>query len=82
VKVDRSFVQDIERDTLAQGIVRSIVELCRNLGLNCVIEGVETARQAAVLRQLGCRLMQGYHFGKPAAEVAQTVLQPTHAAAG
>jgi diguanylate cyclase (GGDEF)-like protein len=67
VKVDRSFVQDIERDTLAQGIVRSIVELCRNLGLNCVIEGVETARQATVLKQLGCRLMQGYHFGKPAA---------------
>ena len=67
VKVDRTFVKDIERDTLAQGIVRSIVELCRSLQLNCVIEGVETARQAAVLSDLGCRLMQGYHFGKPAA---------------
>lgn len=67
VKVDRSFVLDIERDALAQGIVRSIVELCRNLELSCVIEGVETARQAEVLAQLGCRLMQGYHFGKPAA---------------
>lgn len=82
VKVDRSFVQDIERDTLAQGIVRSIVELCRNLKLNCVIEGVETARQAAVLRQLGCRLMQGYHFGKPAAEVGEDMAQVTPAAAG
>lgn len=69
VKVDRSFVQEIEHDTLAQGIVRGIVELCRNLGLSCVIEGVETARQAEVLAQLGCRLMQGYHFGKPAAAV-------------
>lgn len=69
VKVDRSFVQEIEHDTLAQGIVRGIVELCRNLELSCVIEGVETARQAEVLAQLGCRLMQGYHFGKPAAAV-------------
>ena len=68
VKVDRSFVGDIERDRLAQGIVRSIVELCRNLGLSCVIEGVETGRQAAVLAELGCCLMQGYHFGRPAAE--------------
>jgi diguanylate cyclase (GGDEF)-like protein len=67
VKVDRTFVQNIERDTLAQGIVRSIVELCRNLGLSCVIEGVETERQAAVLTELGCRFMQGYYFGKPAA---------------
>lgn len=67
VKVDRSFVNDIEQDTLAQGIVRSVVELCRNLKLDCVIEGVETARQAAVLAALGCSLMQGYHFGRPAA---------------
>jgi diguanylate cyclase (GGDEF)-like protein len=73
VKVDRTFVKDIERDTLAQGIVRSIVELCRNLKLSCVIEGVETARQAAVLSELGCRFMQGYHFGKPAAMNAESM---------
>ncbi|WP_206956207.1 putative bifunctional diguanylate cyclase/phosphodiesterase [Trinickia acidisoli] len=69
VKVDRTFVENIERDTLAQGIVRSVVELCRNLGLSCVIEGVETERQAAALAELGCRFMQGYHFGKPAATI-------------
>ena len=67
VKVDRTFVGDIERDRLAQGIVRTIVELCRNLSLSCVIEGVETERQAAALAELGCNFMQGYHFGKPAA---------------
>ncbi|WP_254699791.1 putative bifunctional diguanylate cyclase/phosphodiesterase [Trinickia violacea] len=66
VKVDRSFVEHIAQDTAAQGIVRSIVELCRNLGLTCVIEGVETDEQVAVLQRLGCTFMQGYHFGKPA----------------
>ncbi len=80
VKVDRTFVQDIERDTLAQGIVRSIVELCRNLELSCVIEGVETDRQAAILAELGCCLMQGYHFGRPAPMNAST-MQPLTAAA-
>ncbi|WP_240324381.1 putative bifunctional diguanylate cyclase/phosphodiesterase [Trinickia diaoshuihuensis] len=67
VKVDRTFVGNIEQDRLAQGIVRTIVELCRNLALSCVIEGVETERQAAVLAGLGCNFMQGYHFGKPVA---------------
>ncbi|MGN6086152.1 putative bifunctional diguanylate cyclase/phosphodiesterase [Trinickia sp.] len=80
VKVDRTFVGNIERDTFAQGIVRSIVELCRNLELRCVIEGVETERQAAVLAELGCTLMQGYYFGKPAAMEAER-MQPLAAAA-
>ncbi|WP_240702116.1 putative bifunctional diguanylate cyclase/phosphodiesterase [Trinickia terrae] len=66
VKVDRSFVCDIARDAAAQGIVRSIVELCRNLELTCVIEGVETEEQIAVLQRLGCKFMQGYYFGRPA----------------
>ena len=66
VKVDRTFVEDIERDALAQGVVRSIVELCRNLQLNCIIEGVETERQVTMLAELGCVYMQGYHFGRPA----------------
>ncbi|RDU95878.1 putative bifunctional diguanylate cyclase/phosphodiesterase [Trinickia dinghuensis] len=72
VKVDRTFVGNIEHDALAQGIVRSIVELCRNLELSCVIEGVETDRQAAVLTELGCNFMQGYHFGRPAAMVGDS----------
>lgn len=80
VKVDRTFVGNIEHDTFAQGIVRSVVELCRNLELSCVIEGVETDRQAAVLAELGCTLMQGYYFGKPAAMNANTI-QPLSAVA-
>ena len=65
VKIDRSFIVDLETRPEACDIVRTSVELCRTLGLESVIEGVETAAQAALLRRLGCRLMQGYHFSRP-----------------
>jgi EAL domain-containing protein (putative c-di-GMP-specific phosphodiesterase class I) len=41
------------------------MDLCRNLGLECVVEGVETESQCEMLTALGCRVMQGYLFGKP-----------------
>ncbi|MFC0573481.1 putative bifunctional diguanylate cyclase/phosphodiesterase [Paraburkholderia solisilvae] len=65
VKVDGSFVAGIEREPTARAIVKSIVELCENLGLACVIEGVETRAQANALRELGATVMQGHLFGKP-----------------
>jgi diguanylate cyclase (GGDEF)-like protein len=71
VKIDRSFIGRIERDSTAQGIVRSIVDLCRNLRVTCVVEGVENEAQVRVLRQLGCTMMQGFYFGHPAPEMAQ-----------
>ena len=48
-----------------------MIDLCRNLKLACIVEGMETDDQARVLRALGCTTMQGYLFGKPmpAAEV-------------
>jgi EAL domain-containing protein (putative c-di-GMP-specific phosphodiesterase class I) len=42
-----------------------MIDLCRNLKLACVIEGMETKEQAEILRGLGGRMMQGYYFGKP-----------------
>jgi predicted signal transduction protein with EAL and GGDEF domain len=66
VKIDRSFVREIDVDAGAQDIVRSIVSLCKSLRLTCVVEGVETETQATVLRELGCNVMQGYLFGSPA----------------
>jgi predicted signal transduction protein with EAL and GGDEF domain len=66
VKIDRSFVREIDIDTGAQDIVRSIVGLCRSLRLTCVVEGVETEAQSTVLRRLGCNVMQGYLYGRPA----------------
>jgi diguanylate cyclase (GGDEF)-like protein len=64
LKIDRSFVHDLEHgddDTL----VRSILLLGRNLGLDVVAEGVETTAVATHLRAIGCELAQGYLFSKP-----------------
>ena len=65
VKIDRSFIADLDTRPEARDIVRASVELCRNLGLDSVVEGVETVAQATLLRSLGCRLMQGYYFHRP-----------------
>jgi diguanylate cyclase (GGDEF)-like protein len=72
IKVDRSFVTAIETDRTSQAIVQTTIDLCRNLGVSCVIEGVETESQLTALLGLGARHMQGYLFGRPApaAEIA------------
>ena len=65
IKIDRVFVADIETSTASRSIVKTIVGLCQNLELECVVEGVETEGQMAALRALGCTLMQGYYFARP-----------------
>jgi diguanylate cyclase (GGDEF)-like protein len=65
LKIDKSFVGAAmvnENDLI---IVRSILDLARNLGLEVIAEGVEDAATAAMLKSIGCRLAQGYHFGRP-----------------
>jgi EAL domain-containing protein (putative c-di-GMP-specific phosphodiesterase class I) len=42
-----------------------VIDLCRNLKFDCVVEGVETAEQAEIIGRLGCSTMQGYFFAKP-----------------
>ncbi len=66
LKIDRSFVADIDTDLASAKIVKSVLDLCRNLGLACIVEGVETGAQREVLAALGGRVMQGYLFGRPA----------------
>jgi diguanylate cyclase (GGDEF)-like protein len=65
IKIDRSFVTEIATDTVCRSIVRTVVDLCRNLGHHCVVEGVETAEQLQILQELGCTTMQGHYFGRP-----------------
>lgn len=64
VKIDRAFLESIETSEIAQHVVQSIVELCRGLHREVVVEGVETNEQAALVGKLGCDLMQGYLYGK------------------
>jgi diguanylate cyclase (GGDEF)-like protein len=73
VKIDRSFVREIDVDAGAQDIVRSIVGMCRSLRLTCAVEGVETEAQSIALRKLGCNVMQGYLFGRPSPVLDQPI---------
>ena len=65
LKIDQSFVRELDHDTEDQAIVMAIIQLARSLGLRTLAEGVETPEQLAFLRQHGCQLVQGYHFSKP-----------------
>jgi diguanylate cyclase (GGDEF)-like protein len=65
LKIDKSFVKDIETDPGAESIVRATIAMAHNLNLEVVAEGVETETQAAFLRNHGCNFLQGYLYGIP-----------------
>jgi diguanylate cyclase (GGDEF)-like protein len=65
IKIDRSFVADIDASRTSSDVVKTIVGLCRSLDLECIVEGVETEAQKRRLTSLGCRFMQGYFFARP-----------------
>ncbi|MDW5317472.1 EAL domain-containing protein [Rhizobium sp. PL01] len=66
LKIDASFVRAMETDSGSRKIVASVIGLGQSLGMTIVAEGVETERQATILRRLGCDIAQGWLFGKPA----------------
>lgn len=74
VKVDRSFVTQMEVDPKAAAIVDTVVALGRTLDLTITAEGVETLEQAKALKQAGCNQGQGYLFGRPLSAAAATKL--------
>lgn len=78
VKIDRSFVAEMEQQPAALAIASAVVGLARSLHMTAVAEGVETEAAAALLRQLGCSQGQGFLFGKamPANELARSLALP------
>jgi diguanylate cyclase (GGDEF)-like protein len=67
IKIDRAFVKDSENDQYSRAICRSVAALGDSLHMNVIGEGVETAGQAEFLKGIGCRELQGFHFGQPMA---------------
>jgi EAL domain-containing protein (putative c-di-GMP-specific phosphodiesterase class I) len=65
IKIDRSFVTNMNTDRSDAAIVRSTIDLGRNLGLTVVAEGVETEADWAQLKALNCNFAQGYHLSRP-----------------
>lgn len=65
LKIDRSFISDLETDADDRAIASTIVSMGRNLRLTVLAEGVETTEQLALLRKMGCDMAQGFLFSRP-----------------
>jgi diguanylate cyclase (GGDEF)-like protein len=84
IKIDKVFIDRVTGGLRESALARAIVQLGQAMGLATVAEGIETAEQAAVLRQLGCGYGQGYYFAKPmsADALGRLVDQPQRSSHG
>ena len=67
MKIDKTFIDGVPGDIYSEAIIRASVEMAGALKLKVVAEGVETKEQWAIVKQLGCHLVQGYVVSKPVA---------------
>jgi EAL domain-containing protein (putative c-di-GMP-specific phosphodiesterase class I) len=65
LKIDRSFVIDSLMSHDDREIIKTIIAISKNLGINTVAEGVESLEHKEFLRNIGCKMMQGFYFNKP-----------------
>jgi blue light- and temperature-responsive anti-repressor len=76
IKIDMNLVRGIERDGPRQAIVRAILQVCEDLGIDVIAEGVESAQEYTWFASQGVRLFQGYLFAKPGFEQFPAVQYP------
>jgi len=65
LKIDRSFIQEIELNAEDKPIVKGIIALAQSLGLTTIAEGIENEQQKEIVRELGCDIIQGYLISRP-----------------
>jgi len=65
IKIDQSFVRDLDHDRVNRAIVQACVTVAGAVELQVVAEGIETEREAAAAHDLGCHYGQGFHLGRP-----------------
>lgn len=80
LKIDKSFIHDMDASEINTNIVRSIIDLGHNLKLKVVAEGVETYSQLKLLVDLECDIIQGYYFSEPVSteEMEKMLKQPVN----
>jgi blue light- and temperature-responsive anti-repressor len=76
IKLDMKLVRGIDRHGPRQAIVRALIQVCDDLGIEVIAEGVETREEFAWFRDRGVRLYQGYLFGRPSFERLADPLWP------
>lgn len=74
IKLDMALIRDIDQDRVRQSIVKGILQVCNDLGITVIAEGIESPEEMATLQDFGVDLFQGYHFARPAFEA----LPPVH----
>ncbi|PFG33527.1 putative bifunctional diguanylate cyclase/phosphodiesterase [Sanguibacter antarcticus] len=72
IKIDRSFIMQLPKHGASLAVVRGVLALARELGIEVIAEGVEEPEQLAMLREIGCELVQGFLLGRPAPELDQS----------
>ena len=77
IKIDRSFVQGAAtKNAESLAIIRAVVAMADSLGMSTTAEGVETQQELAIVRELGCKKIQGFYFGRPmAAEESEAIFK-------
>ena len=65
LKIDKSVIDDVHKNIKAQNILQALIEICTQIKIEVVIEGVETKKQLDKLRKIGSKVLQGYYFSKP-----------------
>mgnify|MGYP003377868416 CR=1 FL=1 len=65
IKLDKSLIWNLETSLNCRIMVKNIVRMCLELGIECLAEGVETTKQLALLKDFGCTAAQGYLYSKP-----------------
>jgi EAL domain-containing protein (putative c-di-GMP-specific phosphodiesterase class I) len=65
MKIDREFVRDVDSSASGRSICKALTELAHDLGIAVIAEGVEREEEVITLQRYGCRIFQGYHFGRP-----------------
>ena len=76
LKIDRSFVINLDTQPETESMIRTLIALAHNFGMQVIVEGVETPEQLAIVKALGANEVQGYLTGRPTANAADFILLP------